>query len=70
MNNFFYKNIFFKLLRIFCNLPVNLGRAELAVKEREREERIKRIKEQQEEERKRKLEELKIHVSGHFIEKI
>jgi len=37
------------------------GRAELAAKEREREERIRRMKEQQEEERKRKLEELKQH---------
>ncbi len=39
------------------------GRAELAQKEKEREERIRRIKEMQEEERRKKLEELKQHVS-------
>jgi len=37
------------------------GRVDLATKEREREERIRKIKEQQEDERKRKLEELKQH---------
>merc|ERR1740128_544283 len=37
------------------------GRAELAAKEREREERMKRIKESQEDERRRKLDELKVH---------
>jgi len=41
--------------------PGTEGRADLAAKEREREERIRRIKEQQEDERKRKLEELKQH---------
>jgi hypothetical protein len=40
-----------------------VGRAELAQREKEREERIRRIKEMQEEERKKKLEELKQHVS-------
>jgi len=37
------------------------GRAELAMKEREREDRIRRIKEQQEEDRRKKLVELKQH---------
>merc|ERR1740128_993477 len=37
------------------------SRAELAAKEREREERMKRIKESQEDERRRKLDELKVH---------
>jgi len=37
------------------------GRAESAAREKEREERVRRLREQQEEERKRKLEELKLH---------
>jgi len=37
------------------------SRAELAAKEREREERVRRLKEMQEEDRRRKLEELKQH---------
>ena len=45
------------------NVFVCLGRAELAMKEREREDRIRRIKEQQEEDRRKKLVELKQHVS-------
>ena len=39
------------------------GRADLAAREKEREERVRRLKEQQEEDRRRKLEELKQHVS-------
>merc|ERR1712013_175258 len=39
----------------------NRSRAESAAKEREREEKVRRIREQQDEERKRKLEELKQH---------
>ena len=38
------------------------GRADLALKEREREERVRRLKEMQEDDRRRKLEELKQHV--------
>ena len=41
------------------------GRADLAAKEKEREERVRRLKETQEEDRRRKLEELKQHVSKH-----
>merc|ERR1719357_1294939 len=37
------------------------SRAEISAKEKEREEKVRRIREQQEEERKRKLEELKQH---------
>merc|ERR1719245_2038462 len=37
------------------------SRAELAAKEREREERVRRLKEMQEEDRRKKLEELKQH---------
>merc|ERR1719242_1550369 len=37
------------------------SRADLATKEREREERVRRLKEMQEEDRRRKLEELKQH---------
>ena len=56
------------VIEMLCTLTlfivlISVGRAELAAKEREREERIRRIKEQQEEERRRKLEELKQHVS-------
>jgi hypothetical protein len=43
-----------------------LGRAELAQREKEREERIRRIRELQEEERRKKLEELKQHVSTYI----
>ena len=39
------------------------GRADLAAKEREREDRVRRLKEMQEEDRRKKLEELKHHVS-------
>jgi len=39
----------------------NRSRAEISAKEKEREEKVRRIREQQEEERKRKLEELKQH---------
>ena len=48
-------------------LPSIVGRAELAQKEKEREERIRRIKEMQEDERKKKLEELKVHVSRKVV---
>jgi hypothetical protein len=48
------------------NVSCVTGRAELAQREKEREERIRRIKEMQEEERKKKLEELKQHVSVLF----
>jgi hypothetical protein len=43
-----------------------LGRAELVQREKEREERIRRIRELQEEERRKKLEELKQHVSTYI----
>ena len=39
------------------------GRADIAAKEKEREERVRRLKEQQEDDRRKKLEELKQHVS-------
>merc|ERR1719297_12104 len=39
----------------------NRSRADLAAREKEREERVRRLKEQQEEDRRRKLEELKQH---------
>ena len=39
------------------------GRAESSAKEKEREDKVRRIREQQEDERKKKLEELKQHVS-------
>ena len=39
------------------------GRADLAAREREREERVRRLREAQEDDRRRKLEELKQHVS-------
>jgi len=40
------------------------GRAESAARERDREEKVRRIREQQEDERKRKLEELKAHAQN------
>ena len=46
----------------YLQVAVCSGRAESAAKEREREEKVRRIREQQDEERKRKLEELKQHV--------
>ena len=39
------------------------GRADLAAREREREERVRRLREAQDDDRRRKLEELKQHVS-------
>jgi len=45
-----------------CDDAENLeSRADLAAREKEREERVRRLKEQQEEDRRRKLEELKQH---------
>ena len=43
------------------------GRAESTAKEKEREEKVRKIREQQEDERKKKLEELKQHVSVIFL---
>ena len=43
------------------------GRADLAAREREREERVRRLRESQDDDRRRKLEELKQHVSCHQI---
>ena len=45
------------------NLILSSGRADLAAREKEREERVRRLREQQEDDRRRKLEELKQHVS-------
>ena len=39
----------------------------MAAREKEREERVRRLREQQEDDRRRKLEELKQHVRLHFI---
>ena len=48
------------------NLILSSGRADLAAREKEREERVRRLREQQEDDRRRKLEELKQHVSIYF----
>ena len=48
------------------NLILSAGRADLAAREKEREERVRRLREQQEDDRRRKLEELKQHVSIYF----
>ena len=45
------------------NLIATAGRAEIAAKEKEREDKVRRIKEAQEDDRRRKLEELKQHAA-------
>ena len=61
------ENILMDIIVIFVDTLIThlllLGRVDLASKEKEREEKIRRMRELQEEQRKKKLEELKQHVS-------
>ena len=58
-----FSPFYIDLLRFDLNQTFFSGRADLAAREREREERVRRLRESQEEDRRRKLEELKQHVS-------